>query len=312
MKVFVKGIGMIAPYDFMGESATAHTDDKLTCKEPDYNQYFDNKTLRRFSRIVKMGATAAKMALAEAQVEMPDGIIVGTGFGCLEDTGTFLRKMTLNKEAMLNPTPFIFSTHNTIASQVAILIQSNGYNITYSHRNFSFENALSDAMLLLKENEVKDVLVGGIDELTDDSYSLLKKSGYYNNNRAGEGAAFFVLSTEESGINYAEIKSLQTFSDLSPEEISSKAAELSLEYKIGTIITGGEKMKSTAYDKAVMDAVNPPNGSVFYKQLSGEYPTASAYALALSADILKNKRSEDLLIYNHYGQNHSFILLSSC
>ena len=61
-------------------------------------------------------------------------------------------KMVDSNESALNPTPFIQSTHNTIGSQIALLLQCQGYNQTYTQRAFSFENVLLDAILELKEN----------------------------------------------------------------------------------------------------------------------------------------------------------------
>ncbi|XHR94482.1 hypothetical protein ACFJIV_30115 [Mucilaginibacter sp. UC70_90] len=61
-----------------------------------------------------------------------------------------------------------------------------------------------------------------------------------------------------------------------------------------------------------------------YKHLCGEYPTSSAFALWLTANILKTGSVpatigqattpvKKILIYNHYQMiHHSLILLSAC
>lgn len=310
MKIFIKGKGIIAPG--IGEENANTSVEKNNCIEPDYTQYFDSRMLRRMSRIVKLGSTVALMALQDANVEVPDAIVVGTGFGCLEDTSLFLRKLVTNKEEMLNPTPFIFSTHNTIASQIAILLKTHGYNSTYSHRNFSFESALLDADLLLKENEVNNALVGGIDELTEDSFTLLKRLGYYKQNKASEGSSFFVLSNEDGGNCYAELKLVQMFSNYTAEEIKTKAASFLIE-EIDALIISSQKENIHENDKSIIDALNAKDKIIFYKHLSGEYPTANAFAFSLAIDLLKNKEKKNVLIYNHYSNtHHSFILLSAC
>ena len=66
---------------------------------------------------------------------------------------------------------------------------------------------------------------------------------------------------------------------------------------------------------------------VFYKQLSGEYNTASSFGFWAACKILKNQTIPEnlklndiktdsikkVLLYNQYrGENHSFTLLSSC
>ena len=103
------------------------------------------------SRIVKMGVFAALSCLRNAEVEIPDAIIAGTGLGCLEDTEKFLGSMYTSEEKLLNPTPFIQSTHNTVAGAIALAIKCHGYNATYTHRGFSFESALIDALMQIHD-----------------------------------------------------------------------------------------------------------------------------------------------------------------
>lgn len=126
MALYISGSGNISP------KLTADSD-FIQSGEPDYGEWIDVRQLRRMSRIIKMGVTAAQIALKEAGIERPDGVITGTGYGCLEDTGLFLNKMIINKEEALNPTPFMQSTHNTIGSQIALLLQCQGYNQTFTH-----------------------------------------------------------------------------------------------------------------------------------------------------------------------------------
>src|SRR5688572_30199929 len=133
MQVYIKGTGNISPQHTWGEnlllsSPLSYSGNRLGCIEPDYGQYIDLKHIRRMSRIIKMGVASAAMALQEAGISRPDGIITATGYGCLDDTAVFLNKMTELNEQALNPTPFIQSTHNTVGSQIALLLQCQGYN----------------------------------------------------------------------------------------------------------------------------------------------------------------------------------------
>ena len=127
MSIFINGIGAISPQGDLGKGDQLlavpmnYSKDRMMCIEPEYAQYIDPKFLRRMSRILKLGTASSIMALADAGIKIPDAIITGTGYGCLEDTITFAKKMIENKEHALNPTPFIQSTHNTIGSQIALL-----------------------------------------------------------------------------------------------------------------------------------------------------------------------------------------------
>ena len=81
----------------------------------------------------------------------------------------------LNEE-MLPPTAFIQSTHNTVAAQIALMLKCHAYNNTFVHKGISFESALLDGIMLMRDNEASNFLVGAIDELTDNSYIILNIS----------------------------------------------------------------------------------------------------------------------------------------
>ena len=120
----------------------------LSACEPDYKVIITNATLRRrMSRIIKMGVACGLECIADIAPEKMQGIITATGLGCLSDTEKFLNTLIDNEERMLNPTPFIQSTFNTIGAQIALLRQIHAYNMTYVHRGLSFESALLDAMM---------------------------------------------------------------------------------------------------------------------------------------------------------------------
>lgn len=313
MSVYIKSSGQIVPNSLVQTEQIVAG--RLVCIEPNYSDFFDSRTLRRISRIIKIGTASAMMALKNANLEMPDAIIVGTGFGCLEDTSLFLRKMITNKEETLNPTPFIFSTHNSIASQIALQLKCHGYNSTYSQRNFSFESALLDAFLLIKEEEASTVLVGGLDELTDDSFDLMKRIGYYKpTDIAGEGAAFYVLSDTKNEDCVVEINNVQLFSNTEIEHVISVIKTLSSEHKIDAIVIGSHPEKIHPNDKAIIDSLSLENNIVFYKHICGEYATANAYAFGVATKLFNDDKTlKNILIYNQYAHsNHSIILLSSC
>ncbi|MFN8283426.1 MAG: beta-ketoacyl synthase chain length factor [Chitinophagales bacterium] len=313
MAVYIKSIGQIVPDSATNPEQVASG--RLACIEPDYSAFFDSRTLRRISRIIKIGTASAMMALRSANVEIPDAIIVGTGFGCLEDTSLFLRKMITNKEETLNPTPFIFSTHNSIASQIALQLKCHAYNSTYSQRNFSFESALLDAFLLIQEQEANTVLVGAADELTDDSYDLMKRIGYYQpTDVAGEGASFFVLANEKNEQCFAELKTVQLFSNTETAKVIEQLKSIAAINDIDAIVVGSIPNTLNANDKAVIDALALQDRVTYYKHTCGEYATANAYAFSVANMMLhENKSLKNVLVYNQYASsNHSIILLSAC
>ena len=182
--LYIRATGIISPqktFEAAGFLAAPvqYEGTRLSCVEPDYKTFIDPKLIRRMSRIIKMGVAAAMKCLQEAAVKVPDAIVTGTAYGCLEDTGIFLSKMVEQREELLAPTAFIQSTHNTVGAQIALMLRCNGYNNVFVHRGFSVESALMDAMLLLAEEEATNVLVGGLDEITGNKKTEIKIQAQY-------------------------------------------------------------------------------------------------------------------------------------
>ncbi|MFT3751302.1 MAG: beta-ketoacyl synthase chain length factor [Agriterribacter sp.] len=345
--MYIKAAAGISPqvsFEQILQSPASYSGNRLSCAEPDYTKLFDTRMIRRMSRIIKMGVAAAKDCLQQADVQSPGAIITGTAYGCLADTELFLSKMVENKEELLTPTAFIQSTHNTVGAQIALMLKCHNYNNTFVHRGFSFESAMLDAITLLHENTVEDVLVGGVDEITDTSHTLLSRFGLYkqhaasnldlynNHSRgtiAGEGAAFFLLSEKFTGNGYAKLDDMDTlYKPSSPGEAADfindfldrnniKAGDIDLLLYGENGDTGNDKWYGHIKRALFNDTATQP-----FKHLCGEYPTAPAFALWLAANILKSGKTPgqsnikvpgQVLIYNHYLTiHHSLYLLSAC
>lgn len=357
--MYIRATGNISPQKTFGHppfltEPIEYSGSRLACAEPDYKEIIDVKLIRRMSRIIRMGVAAAMECLLEAGVKQPDAIITGTAYGCLEDTGLFLTKMIEYKEELLTPTAFIQSTHNTIGAQIGLMLQCNNYNNTFVHRGFSFENALLDGMLLLNEKEAANVLVGAVDEITDFSHAILNRMGLYKQGPvlnldlyksnpiaigskgtiAGEGAAFFFLTNEPSATDYATLIGLKTFYKPQgikeiKEHILSFLDTHSIAFNnIDLVIAGknGDAGSDKIFDQ-LQQGIFSKNNMINYKHLCGEYPTSTAFALWVAANIIKTGTVPDVLeysgskenkisrvlIYNHYQNiHHSLILVSAC
>ena len=289
--------------------------------EPDYRSMLDPKLVRRMSRIIKMGAAAAMACLGKDGFDTPDAIVTATAYGCLEDTGSFLQGMIDRKEEALQPATFIQSTHNTVGAQIALLLQCTGYNNTFVHRGSSFESALLDAVLLLADEEADAVLVGAVDEITETSRALLNRFGLYRRTAAGEGegAAFFLLSGEPSGDDFARLDGFAAFNQrgvADEQAVTTKILSFLQEHEISTkdidhFVTGdnGDDRGDRVY-RDIRASLFPDVPVLTYKETCGEYPTAAAMGLYRAA-ALAGSESGRVLLYNHYlGIYHSLYLLS--
>ena len=129
------------------------------CLDPDFKEFIPPVQARRMGNLLKRALVTAKKALALSGIPMPDAILCGTGLGCMEPTERILATFRESGEGSVSPTDFMQSTHNTIASTIAIHLKCHGYNCTYSQGSVSFESALLDAFLQLKAGLLSSALV---------------------------------------------------------------------------------------------------------------------------------------------------------
>ena len=313
------------------------------CVEPDYKQYIVDATLRRrMSRIVKMGVTAGLRCVDESGVH-PDTIITSTGLGCLSDTEKFLKTLVCNQETLLNPTPFIQSTFNTVGAQLALIINNHNYNNTYVHRGVSFESALLDGWMQANEG-IHHILVGCFDETTDLSFDIMQQLGFwkeehdavdlFRNNSggtiSGEGSAFFMFTdripdtvrpVKISGIRFFQAQTTDCFFHQQVNDFMKQTGINDIDLLI--MGNNGDPSGDMVYDGFCTEYF-PDKPYCYFKDLCGEYPTASSFALYLANGIMQSQKIPSqvscigqpdkfnrILIYNHQLGCHSLIYLDT-
>jgi 3-oxoacyl-(acyl-carrier-protein) synthase len=352
-KTYINGLGCISAqktFDtvFLEEAELNENDTILPLKVPVYKDFIPPVAIRRMAKGVKNGIVASTLALREAQLETVDAIITGTGMGCIEDSEKFLKAILDNDEQFLTPTSFIQSTHNTVGGQIALGLQCKAYNLTYVNGSVSFESALLDAKMKIEEEEASSVLVGGIDEMGDYTMSLFKLAGFIKEENQspysvlesttkgvvfGEGATFFVLENETKENTFAEILDIEILNKLDVAEVENKIISFlaSNDLKltdIDTVVLGyNGDVDSDLYYKDLSNSTFANTPQVYYKHLSGEYDTASAFGLWVGTKIIQSQNIPDIvklnaldmqayktiLLYNQRnGIDHSFTLISSC
>jgi len=348
MTTYIKAAQTISPQETFPDKGIPDTiceySNYLKCIFPDFKQYFTPLQLRRMNTLIKAGNVCAIETLKEAGIDKPDCIITATGLGCIEDTEKFLHQILQTGEGLLSPTSFIQSTHNTIGAQVALNVNCKGYNVLYAHKSTSFENALLDALLLIKENEASNILVGGFDEITNENYLLKSSIGQYKENCtnltilntnskgaiAGEGTSFFLISDHKSAENYAIVESVNILSSCNSiakvKEWHNQVLRKNMLTiaNIDIIFSGinGDINNNEIYFE-IINSVYNDSTHAYYKHLCGEYDTASAFGLWIAAKAIKNnnlpkhfiikdkERSIDnVVIYNQDNfKNHCLIVL---
>jgi 3-oxoacyl-[acyl-carrier-protein] synthase II len=316
-KCYINGMGCVSPQATFDKDtfldAPIHYDQQiLTCVVPEFKKYINPVMIRRMNRIIRIGMSAARMAIDEAGLTMPDAIITATGYGCADDTIKFLEEIIHNGEKELTPTYFTQSTYNALSGLIALSLKCNNYNTTYVHRAFAFESAVLDTMLQLAADPTRRVLVGGYDESNQPHYLVTSRVGYYkmqptpandlyssgtSGTIQGEGAAFFAVSAQPTATSYAAIDGVKTM--LAPTSTASyqAAVEAFLAQhdtqlsEIDLIISGRSGcIIHDAYLTHIEQGIASQIPKAYYKHLIGDYSVTSTFATWLAARILQEQR----------------------
>jgi hypothetical protein len=281
---------------------------QLKAVEPGYEGIPGN-VLRRMSKSVRMGVGAALPLLKYA----PDGILIGTGYGGMEDSVRFLNQIIGYDEGLLTPGTFVQSTANAIASQLGLLHHNRGYNITHVSRGLSFESALVDAAMLAREHPGSTWLVGGVDEISDHHYRFECAEGWFNHGIiAGEGAAAFLVNDRPAGA-LVKITKIVLLGGEEEEVLRSALTDI-LDGRTPDLLLSGENgdPRTRKWYRIVESLMGPDKGIIRFKTFCGEYPTASAFGLWLACNLpaASPEHPRNVLIYNNYKFiQHSLILL---
>lgn len=317
LRYYIQGIGAVSPQPAGDQSVfldepVHYEENILKSVTPDFKQYINPVALRRMSRIIRIGMSAAKICMTDASLSMPDGIITGTGYGCADDTIRFLEEMLANNEQHLTPTHFTQSTYNALSGAIALSLKCNSYNTTYVHRAFSFESGVLDAIMQIADAPHKRILIGGFDETDPHHYAITKRVGYYKEETVrnfdlyqsntvgtiqGEGAAFITLGAERTEHSYAAMEGVKTLFGIKSTEplkngISGFLAQQGLTAAdIDLVISG--RSGCVVNDKLLMeieDGLLSAAAKSYYKHLVGEYSASSSFAAWLAARILREQR----------------------
>ena len=148
----------------------------LNVVEPDYPG-IPAGVKRRMGKSVRMAVGAALPLLQK--YPQPDGMIIATANGGMEDCIKFLNQIIEYKEGLLTPASFVQSTSNAAAAQIALVTKNHQYNITHVHRGLAFENALMDTVMSLKEYPDAAYLLGCTDEISAYNYNIDRLAGWF-------------------------------------------------------------------------------------------------------------------------------------
>jgi 3-oxoacyl-[acyl-carrier-protein] synthase II len=279
-------------------------DGSFEIKVPNYNEFIPSNILRRLSPILKNAITCAIDCFNQTN-EKFDAIIVGTSLGCLTDTENFL--ITLNSaktdKESLSPTAFIQSTHNTIGGQISLFMKNHSYNMTHSQNSLSFEVALIDATLNVKEGR-ENVLIGAIDEKIE-FLNQIDEVFNRKNYPFSSTSTFFCLTSLKKNTLPVVIKNVEAHCNIENEK------NLIDQFLIKN------KLKANEIDLVLFSGINFLDLSEYkhtinYTQYSGFNYSNVSFAMDFGIEWLmqhQNKKSKFVLIINNLCINNLGLIL---
>lgn len=186
--------------------------------------FLEKKGLRDLDRSTRLLCSAAKLAIDDSKLEITEsntgsmGVAIGTTFGSLHSISQFDRTGLIEGPRAVNPSHFPNTVINSPASQVSIRFKVKGFNTTISTGFCASLDAVSYAADFIKLNRANVVLVGGVEELCEETFMGFHQLGWlsgldgteplscpFDARRNGivlsEGATVLVLEDEQHAQN---------------------------------------------------------------------------------------------------------------
>ncbi len=201
-----------------------HSNYKIINSNKDIKEY--KKEIKEVSKInlrrsSKFNILAVLGAIKLTQnIKLSDnlGIYVASEYGPIGDAYKMM-KIVSKKEHIVMPFDFLNINSNNISFYVSQALKAKGQNKVITSRYLSFEKALELAKFDLDTKEVKDILIGGVDE------SLLcvkdfDKYLYFNKSfESKDGSCWFYLNNKKENsigkiINIFETNSISRVKEL--------------------------------------------------------------------------------------------------
>lgn len=252
------------------------------------------RLVRRLKRLPRMTLSLAGDAFENSALsQKPAAVYMGTSWGALSETYDFLTRLAESDEKFPSPTDFVGSVHNGPASQVAILFGATGPNITTSGGDYSFEQALLTAELMLDDSP-EPALILGADEGHEIFSPLLDPSINPGTTLADGGGALCVSRNREGAKCILSLPFYQSSKaeDVVAELVASLTA-LKQQSSYALILAGipaamhSDGKKQLEQFMALSNLTAPITQ---YRKITGEFGSASAVATTLAAFFLESGR----------------------
>jgi len=259
---------------------------------------------RRLGHLHQMAVLAARAShtpVADQRV----AVALGTGFGCLAEGAAFIENYVAKDEAEPMPSRFPGSVHNAPAGQIAMDLGSRGLNSAPTAGAITFECALWQAWRQLDAGEADVALAGATDELQNYPLAIGKRWGIWTDQTVpGEGAVVARLASgEASSPALARVTALRLGRYRRPFDAARETAWISKTValsSIGILLSGGHGLPvlEPLYESMAQEISRRAGRTIehqTYKQLCGEFHSASAFGFSVAVRLARERQCGVLL-----------------
>ena len=157
------GVGPVTVCD-PGDAAV-----RIAAQVPDFDprEFMDAKEARRISRASQLAVAAARMAVADAQLDINDnnrdriGAMIADGSSSAIDTEQAVETIVTRGSAKVNPFYITLSLPNMPSCQVSIQLGLTGYNTTIATACAASTQSIGEAVNVLLRGDADVILAGG-------------------------------------------------------------------------------------------------------------------------------------------------------
>ena len=157
------GVGPVTVCD-PGDAAV-----RIAAQVPDFDprEFMDAKEARRISRASQLAVAAARMAVADAQLDINDnnrdriGAMIADGSSSALDTEQAVETIVTRGSAKVNPFYITLSLPNMPSCQVSIQLGLTGYNTTIATACAASTQSIGEAVNVLLRGDADVILAGG-------------------------------------------------------------------------------------------------------------------------------------------------------
>lgn len=157
------GLGPITRFDCEGYPATIAAE----VNDFDPKQYIDFKDARRMARFSQFAVAAARMAVADATLDLAGenteriGVLLGNGNGGLPNLEEEIKTIVTRGGSRVNPFLMPMELPNMAAAQVSIVFGLKGYNSTVITACAAATQAIGEAAEIIRHGRADVMVTGG-------------------------------------------------------------------------------------------------------------------------------------------------------